>query len=190
MRKPIYNSALEEGSVLIGTRGGRSVVKRVMESPDPDNGILVVDTEHGTIHLDPEGISVVLVFREGDEAEQTLPVPVGSPNPVLPAPVPSFAHVPRPPHPWRIDENPAEGGLPEPKEQPEKVTPDAVIPPASTDNDSTPGTDLVVSEGTLMPPFQPCSDSSCSGVCAQCGALCGTGCPYYQAGGSDICVHL
>lgn len=196
MRRIIFNSDLTEGHVLIGSNGGRSTIKSVTETTGTSGTHrIVAETEHGALVLDPEGLAVVLAFLEGDEAEQTLPAPIGSPEPISPAPCPSFAHVPRPPNAWPVGDEAPPIVLPEPQdktpEDAEVVTPDEVIPPREQKPSTS--TDLVLparhSQGLVVPPFEMCLNPSCKERCSSCDAECGTGCPYFASGGADICDH-
>ena len=50
---------LEPGDVLVGSAGGRTVVENV-EPSSAMPGLLAVETEHGTLYLDPDlGVEVL-----------------------------------------------------------------------------------------------------------------------------------
>jgi len=106
--KDLFNTDLSRGNVLVGNRGGRTLVTNVA---DHITGQGAAETEHGVLLLDPEGISTVLWSSEEERPEtNTLPTAIGPPTEILPSPVPQFAHVPSPPDAWEIGEAQTETG--------------------------------------------------------------------------------
>lgn len=49
----VKSSELEAGHILVGSRGGLSEVERVVPSSTMP-GMMLVETEHGPIYLDPD----------------------------------------------------------------------------------------------------------------------------------------